>query len=73
MIGIILLCVGYMKNNASCPPQKIEYRYIAKSFEDESDTATPLLSIAGMNSMFTSDSPWIQGRSYATTDVKNKI
>jgi len=72
LVGIILLSVGYVKSNLQCPPPKIEYRYIPKTFEDEQNVHTPVLSIGGMYSMFEDDSPWIQDRSYATTDVKYK-
>ena len=70
LIGIILIAVGYVKSNLQCPPPKIEYRYIEKSFEDGQDLNTPILSVNGMYSMFEDDTPWIQNRSYATTDVK---
>jgi hypothetical protein len=70
LIGIILLSVGYVKSNLQCPPPKIEYRYIPKTFDDEQDVHTPVLSVGGMYSMFEDDSPWIQDRSYATSDVK---
>ena len=70
MIGIILLSVGYVKSNLQCPPPKIEYRYISKSFEDEQDVQQPILAVGGMRSMFEDDTPWIQDRSYASSDVK---
>jgi hypothetical protein len=72
VIGIILLAVGYVKSNLQCPPAKIEYRYIDKSFEDEQDIQTPILSVGGMYSMFEDNTPWIQDRSYASTDIKQK-
>ena len=55
MIGIILLSVGYVKSNLQCPPPKIEYRYISKSFEDEQDVQQPILALGGMRSMFEDD------------------
>lgn len=70
MVGIILLAVGYVKSNLQCPPPRIEYRYIPKTFEDDQNVNTPILSIAGNYSMFEDDSLWIQDRSYATTDIK---
>jgi hypothetical protein len=70
IIGIVLIAIGYVKNNLQCPPPKIEYRYIPKSFEDEQNVHTPILSMSGMYSMFQDDTPWIQNQSYATTDVK---
>jgi len=70
IIGIVLVAVGYVKSNLQCPPPKIEYRYIPKSFEDEQNVHTPILSMSGMYSMFQDDTPWIQNRSYASSDVK---
>lgn len=71
MIGIIMIASGYIKSNLQCPPQKIEYRYISKSFEDEQDNPTPVLSMEGIYNMFENDSPWIVNNSYATQDVKH--
>jgi hypothetical protein len=70
MVGIILIAVGYVKSNLQCPAAKIEYRYISKTFEDDQNVNDYVLSIPGMSSMFDDDTPWIQSRSYATTDVK---
>lgn len=70
IIGIVLVAVGYVKSNLQCPPPRIEYRYIPKSFEDEQNVHTPILSMSGMYSMFQDDSPWIQNRSYASSDIK---
>ncbi len=70
MIGIIFVAVGYVKSNLQCPPPKIEYRYLSKTFEDEQNVKTPILSLGGMYSMFEDDSAWIQNNSYATKDVK---
>jgi hypothetical protein len=72
MMGIILLAVGYVKSNLQCPPQRIEYRYISKTFDDEQNVNTPVLSVSGMNSMFENDTPWIRDRSYASSDIKQK-
>jgi hypothetical protein len=72
MIGIIMIAVGYVQNNLQCPPPRIEYRYIPRTFTEEQNAQTPLLAIAGIKSMFENDTPWIQSNSYATTDVKIK-
>ena len=71
LIGIILISVGFVKSNLQCPPPRIEYRYITKDFEDEQNAPQPLLSVPGIYSMFEDDTPWIQTRSFASTDVKN--
>lgn len=35
LIGIFFIIIGYYKNYKNCPPTKIEYRYIPRSFWDE--------------------------------------
>ena len=72
MVGIILLSAGYVKSNLQCPPPKIEYRYIEKTFDEEQNVHTPILAISGMSAMFENDTPWIQNQSFASSDVKNK-
>ncbi len=72
IIGLVMLGVGYVKSNLQCPPNRVEYRYVEKTFDQEQNAPTPILSISGMNSMFEDDTPWIQSRSYATQDVKIK-
>jgi hypothetical protein len=73
IIGIILVAVGYVKSNLQCPPPRIEYRYIPKTFDDEQSVHTPVMSMAGMNSMFEDDSAWIQNTGFKSSDTKNKM
>jgi len=56
IIGIIFIAVGYIRSNQKCPPRQIEYRYLPKTFIDEQNNSTPVLSIFG--SMFSKASPW---------------
>ena len=35
LIGVFFIIVGYYKNYKNCPPTKVEYRYIPRSFWDE--------------------------------------
>ena len=35
LIGVFFIILGYYKNYKNCPPTKIEYRYIPRSFWDE--------------------------------------
>lgn len=56
IIGIIFIAVGYIRSNQKCPPRQIEYRYLPKTFIDEQNNRTPVLSIFG--SMFSKASPW---------------
>ena len=70
IVGLVMLGVGYVKSNLQCPPNTVEYRYVEKTFNQEQNNPTPIMSISGMNSMFSDDSPWIAGNSFATQDVK---
>jgi hypothetical protein len=54
MIGIIFIIMGNQKY--SCPPPRIEYRYIPKSFDEEQMERVPILSTYGK--LFTKASPW---------------
>ena len=57
LAGIIFVAVGYVQNNLQCPPPKIEYRYITKSFDDEQNDRQPLMSISCISDMFSKESP----------------
>ena len=71
IVGILMVGVGFIKNNMQCPPARIEYRYVPKTFTEEQQVNTPLLSMAGVYDMFEKDSPWMEERSWATQDIKN--
>ena len=34
-IGIVMMTIGYINSTKSCPPRKIEYRYISKKHIDQ--------------------------------------
>ena len=50
IIGIILLIIDITKRYYTCPLNKIEYRYIPRTFEEESKEPVPLNDI--FDSMF---------------------
>ena len=52
IIGIICMASGYIQNNLQCPPPRIQYRYIDRTFEQEQNNTEPILSVSGMASMF---------------------
>ena len=72
IIGIIIACSGYIQNNLQCPPPIVQYRYIEKTFQQEQDTEQPLLSVPGIHTMFTQDSPWVQANSMTGFDIHMK-
>jgi len=54
-IGIIMSVVGYYQANSSCPIQKIKYKFIPKTLEEEQAVQTSVYSI--FKDMFTKQSP----------------
>ena len=56
IISIIFIAVGYIKSNQKCPPPIVEFRYIPKTFEEEQNVTTPILSQFGK--MFNNPSAW---------------
>ena len=63
---IIFIAVGYIRSNQKCPPRLIEYRYIPKTFIDQQNNETPVLSI--FNTMFTKSSPWQEYVGFTSND-----
>ena len=56
LIGIILITIGYTKSTLKCPPSKIQYRFIPRSFYEEQLSPNNVLS--NFQSMFNESSPW---------------
>ena len=71
MVGILMVGMGFIQNNMQCPPSRIEYRYVPKTFAEEQQVQTPLLAMTGVYDMLEKDSPWMIERIYATQDIKN--
>lgn len=45
--GIIFISIGYLKNLNRTNPQRVEYRYIPRSFQEEQAEKIPLMSVMG--------------------------
>ena len=71
LIGFVFITVGVVKSNQQCPPPKVQYRYIPKTFEQEQSEEPNLTST--YNDMFTKDSPWMnsvsESKTNSTTDA----
>jgi len=61
-MGVIFILIGQKYNNEFCPPPRIEYRYIPRSFEQEQMDRVPILATYGK--MFTRASPWEESIGY---------
>lgn len=55
--GILCLAVAITKNNKSCPPPQIVYKYIPRTFEEEQNEPVYVSDIFA--SMFSQPSPWM--------------
>ena len=56
LLGMFFILVGYFKFNKSCPPTKIEYRYVPRTFFEEQNAPSNLQK--SFNSMFNDRSTW---------------
>ena len=65
IIGIIFLIVGYNKSTNTCPPPRIQYRFLPRSFYDEQINPTNLQSL--FSNMFTSPDAWLS-RTFENSD-----
>lgn len=59
LAGIIFLVVGYVNQIKKCPPPKIEYRFIPRTFEEEQNN--PVLVSQLFRDMFEEPSTWVAG------------
>lgn len=55
-IGIISIIIGYTKSQKTCPPTKIQYRFIPRSFYEEQ--LSPDNITDQFKDMFNNESPW---------------
>lgn len=56
-IGIIFIVIELTRSNNICPPTKIEYRYLPRTFKEEQESPVPINDV--FNSMFEQSSPWV--------------
>lgn len=56
-IAIVCVVVGYLKATQHCPPRKVEYRYVPRTFIEDANEPVPLTDIFAK--MFVESSPWI--------------
>ena len=56
-IGVLIIIIAIMKENKYCPKERIVYKYIPRSFENEQNNEVSVTDI--FNVMFSQPSPWI--------------
>ena len=58
-IGIVFIIIGYVNQLKQCPPTKVEYRYIPRTFEEEQNDPVKVSQL--FRNMFERPTPWIAG------------
>ena len=64
-VGIILIVVGYLQEEVRNKPNRVEYRYVPRTFEEEQASQPPILSVFG--AMFSDRVPWQKYNSFVDT------
>lgn len=57
LIGFVFITIGYVKGAKRCPPARIEYRYVPRTFIEEQESPTSVTDIFA--SMFFESTPFI--------------
>ena len=58
-VGIVAIIIGYINQIKTCPPSKVEYRYIPRTFEDEQNDPVKVTKL--FRDMFEEPSVWVAG------------
>jgi hypothetical protein len=71
VVSVIFLIIGVTKSYYKCPPNRIEYRYIPRTFKEEQDSPIPVSEI--FNNMFKMPSPWLANVTTSPTRITGNI
>ena len=69
MIGVIFITVGISRERDTCPPNKVEYRFVPRTFFDEQTAQIPTIS-SQFSSMFQDSSAWDKSQGMSPADYK---
>lgn len=67
--AVLMITVGYINQLHKCPPPRIEFRYVPRTFEQEQDNPVRVSQL--FNTMFEEPSPWVAGFKLAGNETKN--
>ena len=56
-VALVLMVIGYIKAAHQCPPRRVEYRYVPRTFIEEQEDPTPVSDIFA--SMFYESTPFL--------------
>ena len=57
MIGVIFITIGISKEKSVCPPSRVEYRFVPRTFYEEQTARIPTVN-AQFKDMFQDPSVW---------------
>lgn len=57
LVGFVFIVIGFVKAHRNCPPQKVEYRFVPRSFVEEQESPVPVTDIFAK--MFYESTPFI--------------
>ena len=70
VVGIIFIVVGYNKSTNNCPPPKIQYRFLPRSFYEEQTNPVSVQNL--FSSMFNDSDAWFtQGSTVSQNENQN--
>jgi hypothetical protein len=58
-VGVVAIIIGYINQIKQCPPPRVEYRYIPRTFEDEQNDPVKVTKL--YRNMFEEPTPWLAG------------
>lgn len=70
-VGIIFIIVELVRSHNQCPPQKVLYKYIPRTFEEEQNQPVYVSDI--FKTMFTQPSPWVAETNDVDTRKREQI
>ena len=68
--AILMIAIGYINQLKKCPPSRVEYRYIPRTFQEEQDNPVKVSEL--YEQMFNEPSPWISGFKFSSNETKNR-
>lgn len=69
--GIWLITIGFLKGNTDCVKERVVYKYLPRTFEDEQTSPVYVSDI--FKTMFTQPSVWVATINNADTEKNKKI
>ena len=63
-VGMLAITVGYVNQLKKCPPPKIEYRYVPRTFQQDQENPVKISEL--YHTMFAEPTPWIRNMGVST-------